>query len=672
MSEDQTIVDEVIVLDADLEPLDPGFDPDDLVGDTLASRYSIDDRIGRGGMGVVYLATQHTLNRKVVVKVLAKSLNENEEAMTRFEREALGLSQLQHPNIVTIYDFGRDNDMAFIVMEYVEGDTLSKFMRERKAMSFEDFAPIATQILDALSEAHDRGIIHRDIKPGNIMLCERHGHDNFVKVLDFGLAKLVHDAAEVTKKQNLVGSVAFLAPEQILGLDFDQRVDVYALGVLFYYMLSGSKPFKGEDDMAVLYQHIHKDPTHLSEVLPAGHDIPPQVIDLIHRCLSKDPRDRPKDARDFLQQLQSDASRSVFHVPWGTGEYAALALGQTGSGPHPMPPHTPAHPQQVAGQVTPHSGIVAMSPASDLSGQYASPHHMTATGTHMTGSLMYEQPGSNKGLMIIVGAILIVGLGIGGLIYSGQDRKESPDERRVRVVKMLDEVDGLVDSKQWSQAEAMLSGISSDAKTDTELFKRVAGQRATIQIGKLELKARGLEDSGDVAGARRVYAEILELDANNDAAKGRLAALLSEAATGTLKITAPLVGTAFVDGVEVGTTPVEHALSPGSHQIRVVADGQQDFEQKITVAASEVTLLNVAFVPAKKVSEGSSKTKTKSPKKTGKRPTKTSSNLPKDDKPAEEPKETTKPPKKNSGDGLLFDPGDSKKKKGDGELLFTD
>ncbi len=668
MSEDQTIVDKVLDLDdefLDVEHIDAGFDPDDLVGDTLASRYTIEERIGRGGMGVVYLATQHTLNRKVVVKVLAKSLNENEEAMTRFEREALGLSQLQHPNIVTIYDFGRDQKLAFIVMEYVEGDTLSKLMRARHAMPFDEFAPIATQILDALSEAHDRGIIHRDIKPGNIMLCERHGHDNFVKVLDFGLAKLIHDAVEVTKKQNLVGSVAFLAPEQILGLDFDQRVDVYALGVLFYYMLSGSKPFKGEDDMAVLYQHIHKDPSPLGEVLPADHAVPPQVIDLIHRCLSKDPRDRPKDAREFLAQLQSDASRSIFHVPWGTGEYAALAL-QSGSGPHAMAPQTPAHPSAL-GQVTPHSGVVPLSPTSDLSGQYAH-GHMTATGTHMTGSFVYDQPGSNKGLLAIIAAILIVGLGIGAVIYSGQDHKESSEEQRVRVSTMLDEVDGLVDAKQWGQAESMLTGIASDAKADPELFKRVAGQRSTIEIGKLELKARGLEDSGDVAGARALYTKILERDANNDAAKARLTALSSEANTGTLKITSPVQGTAYVDGVSVGETPVERDLSPGSHEIRVVAKGQEDFTQSVSVNASEVTLLNVAFA-AKKIAEPDPP-KTK---KTSKKTPKTTTRPPRDEvKPPKVDPPKTKPPKDEGGDGLLFDPGSEGGKKSGGLLPDED
>ncbi|MEM1350386.1 MAG: serine/threonine-protein kinase, partial [Myxococcota bacterium] len=216
-------------------------DTDDLIGASLAGRYEIERCIGRGGMGVVYLASQSTLNREVVVKVLARSLSQEREAIIRFQREAFGLSQLQHPNIVTIYDFGRERELAYIVMEYVQGETLSQFIKSHGAMPFEEFARIAAQILDALAEAHSRGIIHRDIKPSNIMLCARHGHSNFVKVLDFGLAKLVHDHIEVTKKTNLVGSIAFLAPEQILGLEFDQRVDVYALGVLFYYMLTGRK-----------------------------------------------------------------------------------------------------------------------------------------------------------------------------------------------------------------------------------------------------------------------------------------------------------------------------------------------------------------------------------------------------------------------------------------------
>lgn len=324
---------EVTLPDVELDiPPEPSH-VDDLTGHTLAGRYEVERPIGKGGMGLVYLARQSALNRQVVVKVLAKDVCEDEEAITRFEREALGLSQLQHPNIVTIYDFGQDQGMAYIVMEYVDGVTLSSMVHRHGPLNFDDFAHISTQILDALAEAHARGIIHRDIKPSNIMLCTRRGHGNVVKVLDFGLAKIVHDPQQVTKKTNLVGSVAFLAPEQIMGHEFDQRVDVYALGVLFYYMLSGRRPFHGEDDMAVLYQHIHKPPEPLEDVLPEGNQVPPEVISIIHRCLSKNPKNRPEDARAVLEMLQHDMSRSIFRMPWTTGEWAALPGAQVVS-PH--------------------------------------------------------------------------------------------------------------------------------------------------------------------------------------------------------------------------------------------------------------------------------------------------------------------------------------------------
>ena len=169
------------------------------------------------------------------------------------------------------------------------------------------------------------GLVHRDIKPSNIMLTDRHGQDNYVKILDFGLAKLVKGAQDVTKEQNLVGSVAFLAPEQIMGNEIDERVDVYALSVLFYYMISGEKPFVGEDDVTVLYQHVHNDADRLEDQLTDNHDIPQNIIDLIHRGLSKDPEERPQDAGEFLAELSACLEGEQVSRPHVSGEFNAVS-----------------------------------------------------------------------------------------------------------------------------------------------------------------------------------------------------------------------------------------------------------------------------------------------------------------------------------------------------------
>jgi serine/threonine protein kinase len=290
----------------------PQADP--LLGTTFARRYLIERRLGRGGMGVVYQATQVDLNRQVVLKVLAPDWMGDPEALARFEREARGLSSLQHPNIVTIHDFGRNDGRAFIVMEYVAGETLDRFVRRRTRLALADFVPIAAQVLKGLGEAHSRGIIHRDIKPANIMLCERQGRANYVKILDFGLAKLVSGSSDITK-QNVLGTPTCLSPEQILGEKVDQRVDVYAVGILFYFMLSGVMPFQADNDASVLYKHVHEKAVPLVELLPADHGVPEGVLELIGRCMEKSRERRPRDANEVVEGLIDQVPFSMFRLP---------------------------------------------------------------------------------------------------------------------------------------------------------------------------------------------------------------------------------------------------------------------------------------------------------------------------------------------------------------------
>ena len=647
------------------------FDPEDLIGQTLAGRYEIEKRIGKGGMGVVYLASQSALNRKVVVKVLARALSEDAEAITRFEREALGLSQLTHPNIVTIYDFGREKDLAYIVMEYVDGITLSQHVRRHNTLDFEGFAHIATQIMDALGEAHSRGIIHRDIKPSNIMLCERHGHANFVKVLDFGLAKLVHDSVEVTKKQNLVGSVAFLAPEQILGLEFDQRVDVYALGVLFYYMLSGQKPFRGEDDLSILYQHIHKDPTPLLDALPPGHGVPEEIIRTIHQCLSKDPRQRPNHARELLSLFQLDMSRSVFKVPWTTGEWS-----------------TPSGLQRAVGQQTgehralqtPHSGLISLSPTTDHSGQFSQMSMHGATNPSMTGlSGVYPygpppQQTSNRTL-IIGGVLLVIALLAGGFVLLSQQHKQPDPQAHVeRLSATLDEVEGLVQGARWGQAETMLGSVQPRLADHPSLLKRSASLSDQIAIGQLMTSAQAAQAQGDHQGAKQRYEQILQRDPTHAPAKAALAALPSpeddapregsdkpeDATLGRLKVDSRVKARVEIDGAFVGYTPVSQDVEPGPHKVVVTAHGYHDWTREITVKRQGSLVLDAALTP-----EGGRAKAKPSSKSSG---AKADADEPKEQpkEPAKEPKEPPKepaaePPKKP---GLIFTPGQREPSKG--------
>ena len=279
------------------------YEHDPYIGRVFGGRYTVESKIGRGGMGHVYLAEQKGLGRKVVVKVLVHDPeSESTNAVDRFMREAQALSVLNHTNIVHVHDYGRNVEESYIVMEYVDGMRLDTLIKRTNRLSLDIFVLIARQMLDAIGEAHDQRIIHRDLKPSNIMLTVSKGAPYYVKVLDFGLAKLLNEESDLTGQHSLVGSLSYLAPEQILGEAVDQSADIYSIGVLFYYMLSGRKPFLGQNTR-VLYQHIHEPPEPLDEVLPADHGIPPRIIQLVHACLSKNPKDRPADANVLLSLL---------------------------------------------------------------------------------------------------------------------------------------------------------------------------------------------------------------------------------------------------------------------------------------------------------------------------------------------------------------------------------
>lgn len=314
---------------------------DRLVGRTVADRYRIDRRLARGGMGVVYLATHLKLKRTVVFKVLSVHLSGDDAAIARFEREATGLSALDHPHIVTVFDYGHEeaDDLTYLVMEYVEGETLGQVLKRNGRLTFDQFLPIAAQTIEAVAHAHSEGIVHRDVKPANIMVSDRGGRP-WVKVLDFGLARNVSSSVDITQGK-LVGTVSYVAPEIVTGQKGDEASDVYALGVMFYYLLSGRKPFAGADEMSVLYQHVNVLPDPLDEQIPQG-DVPDDVIDLIHRCMAKNPAARPVNAQAMLNELADLVSFPSF-----TGSLSGISIERT-----PAPRHmTPFQPgKQVPGR----------------------------------------------------------------------------------------------------------------------------------------------------------------------------------------------------------------------------------------------------------------------------------------------------------------------------------
>jgi hypothetical protein len=277
--------------------------------------YRIERPIGAGGMGQVYQARDTRLNRTVAIKVLSHALADDSQFRTRFEREAQAVAALAHPNICTLYDVGRQDDIDFLVLEYLEGETLAARL-ERGPLPFEQALTCAIEIAGALDAAHRRGIVHRDLKPGNIFLARGSGKSAppVAKLLDFGLAKPAARAIvgagqpcapatppTLTAPGTIIGTVQYMAPEQIEGREADTRTDIFAFGTVIYEMVTGSKAFEGKSEASLIGAIMHADPPPLSASQPLT---PPLLDRIVKKCLAKDPDERWQSARDVRSELQ--------------------------------------------------------------------------------------------------------------------------------------------------------------------------------------------------------------------------------------------------------------------------------------------------------------------------------------------------------------------------------
>jgi serine/threonine-protein kinase len=288
---------------------------DPLVGRTLEGRYRIVGRIARGGMSTVYSAVDERLDRLVAVKVMSSALSADPAFSDRFTREARAAARLSHLNAVSVYDQGHDKSAAghhvFLVMELVDGRTLRELIRERGKLSPAEAVSIMEPVLSALSAAHLAGLVHRDVKPENILLS----HEGIVKVADFGLARAVESDASATRTGLMMGTVAYCAPEQISRGRADQRSDVYSAGIVMFELLTGKPPYQGESAMSVAYQHVHsRVPAPSSRV----KGIPTEIDELVVCATDRDPEGRPADAGAFLAELadvRTDLALPVVAVP---------------------------------------------------------------------------------------------------------------------------------------------------------------------------------------------------------------------------------------------------------------------------------------------------------------------------------------------------------------------
>ena len=273
-------------------------------GQKISDRYQIIKSIGEGGMANVYLAYDTILDRNVAVKVLRGDLATDEKFVRRFQREALSTSSLSNPNIVEVYDVGEDNGEYYIVMEYVEGKHLKNLLKKRGKLTVSEVVDIVLQITNGLSVAHDSYIIHRDIKPQNILILD----NGLIKITDFGIA-VAMNATQLTQTNSVMGSVHYLPPEQASGKGATLQSDIYSIGILMYELLTGKLPFKGDNAVEIALKHLKEPMPSIRDEIP---DIPQSVENIILKATAKNPKNRYADAREMHEDLKTclDESRA--------------------------------------------------------------------------------------------------------------------------------------------------------------------------------------------------------------------------------------------------------------------------------------------------------------------------------------------------------------------------
>src|SRR5579863_3299139 len=306
-------------------------------------RYEIIELVGRGGMGVLYRARDAVLERNVAVKMMLLDFTTDQTARDRFQREARAVARLQHRNVVTIHELGEVDGTPYIVMEFLSGRDLDAMLKGDVPMTLAQKLDVVIQLCDGLGYAHEQGIVHRDVKPGNVRVLE----DGTVKILDFGIAKFAQSS--ITQSGMIMGTPSYMAPEQIMGKPVDGRADLFSVGVLLYELLSGQKPFTGESPTTVVYQIIHVEPPPVNASVP---ELPESLHEIVSRALQKNPDDRYSRASEMASDLQM--VKMMLDLPLKTSD------GDSGAQPGMGPLHATVLGAKAAAAVAAGAGPLTM------------------------------------------------------------------------------------------------------------------------------------------------------------------------------------------------------------------------------------------------------------------------------------------------------------------------
>ena len=476
---------------------------DPLLGATVAGRFRVERLIGQGGMGKVYEARHIALNKRVCLKVLKPALLEDPTLVGRFEREAMAASRLNHPNAIQLVDFGRTSadGTLYIAMEFVQGRDLRLILRDEGPLPEERLVRVVAQVLAALGDAHAHNVIHRDLKPENIMVEQRPDEPDFVKVLDFGIAKILDsDLPGLTRSDVVCGTPQYMAPEQATGSALDPRCDLYAVGVILYQLACGTLPFDGQNSMEILTRQVNDPPEPPRKRAP-GARISAPLERLILRALEKEPSARPQSAGEFRKLL--------LEVP-ALAQRPDLAVTDRES---PRPPASIVATPGARGS-TPAGAVPAATPG----GVQATPASLPQTlSANTAGSAGH---GSRAGAPTRLLALGLVAAALGAAGFAARDRWHATDRGETALDAGAARSSGTPTNGTLATGQATAAARAAGAPVSAQSGAALAAQGAPSAASReraagLVEQAHGLQRDGDTGAARDLLEQAVALDPDN-------------------------------------------------------------------------------------------------------------------------------------------------------------
>ncbi|MFZ3089883.1 MAG: serine/threonine-protein kinase [Nitrospirota bacterium] len=544
-------------------------------------RYEIIKTIGQGAMGLVYKAKDPMIDRIVAIKTIRQDSNlfarDAEEVKGRFRREAQVAGKLSHPGIVTIYDVGEEGGLFYIVMEYVEGETLDRIIDAKRLPDLDKSIDLMLQVCDAIGYAHKNGIIHRDIKPANVMIVDK----KLVKVMDFGIARIA--SSDMTQTGKVIGTPNYMSPEQVMGVKVDHRTDIFSLGVALYELLTGEKAFPGESITTVIYRILHEDPISprkLKLQLPSSLDY------IVNKAISKDIEKRYQNVEEFTKDLKN--YRNPASLPAGMDSAARKAskkaepeaedtLSMSGANP-PLPPLSPLLGKEGMGEVR--GGKRGLE--SELSAK--------------------KKPSSpNMGYLLIGLLILIVVVG-GGLVFFKKGQRSAREEKKAESplpeakaperAQVAEPVKAVEAAKTPEPVRERYGAININARPRSEIFinGKSYGQTpntiSNLTVGEHEIILKNNDFPPWKETVKVEENELTKISHNFIPKK--------EKEFGSLMINSKPWGVVYLNGRQIGATPITIPKVPeGRHKIKVVREGFKELEMDIRVEPKKKNTLSL-------------------------------------------------------------------------------